>query len=375
MAIEIREVTSGKHLREFIRFPYRLYKDNPYWVPPLDFDEKSTLTHGKNPALSFCDFKMWMAYKDNRPVGRIAGIINHKANEIWQEKHARFGWIDFDDDEEVSALLFKTIEEWAIAHKMEAVHGPLGFTDFDKEGMLIEGFSELGTMATNYNHPYYPVHTELAGYQKDTDWIEFEVRVPEGVPEKHRRISELALRRNNLTLYTAKTSKQILPYASQIFDLINLAYKDLYGFVPVTDKQKEYYTKTYFSFIKAEYVPIILNKDNKVVGFGITMPSLSKALQKAKGKLFPFGFFYLLKAMRNNDRVDFYLMAVAPELQNKGVNAALFTDLIPKYINARVKFAETNIELEDNQKVTSQWEYFDRRMHKKRRAYIKHLLK
>lgn len=374
MAIIIKEVSSRSQLNDFIRFPFGLYKDNPYWVPPMLFDEKLTLTKGKNPALDFCDFKMWMAYLDNKPVGRIAGIINHKANDIWKEKHARFGWIDFIDDINVSSSLFKTAEKWALEAGMTAIHGPLGFTDFDKEGMLIEGFDELGTMATIYNHRYYAVHTEHAGYKKDTDWIEFEVKVPDGIPEKHVRIAELALKRNNLTMFTARKSKELLPYASQIFDLINVAYKDLYGFVPVTEAQKKYYTKLYFTFIKPEYVPLILNSNNQVVGFGITMPSLSKALQKSRGKLFPFGFIHLLMAMRKSDRVDFYLMAVAPELQNKGVNATLFTDLIPRYKKAGITHAETNIELEDNQKVTNQWDYFERRLHKRRRAFIKHLV-
>lgn len=372
-SLEIKEINTLSGLKAFIRFPFRLYSHNPYWVPPLNFDERLTLTRGKNPALEFCDFKMWMVYRGNEPLGRIAGIINHKANEIWKNKHARFGWIDFVDDQDVVNLLFTTLENWAREKGMDAVHGPLGFTDFDKEGMLVEGFEELGTMATIYNHPYYPVLTENAGYLKDTDWIEFEVKVPDSIPEKHRRIADLALKRNGLRLYTAPSVKKLLPYASQIFDLINLAYKDLYGFVPVNDAQKAYYTKLYFSFIKPAFVPLILNSDNKVVGFGITMPSLSKALQQAKGKLFPLGFIHLLLALNLPRRVDFYLMAVAPELQNKGVNAALFTDLIPKYQKARIISAETNIELEKNQKVTSQWEYFDRRLHKRRRAFIKHL--
>lgn len=373
MTYQTREVDTPRKLKEFIRFPFRLYKGNPFWVPPMDFDEKLTLTKGKNPALEFCELKMWMVYKENQPVGRIAGIINHKANEIWGVRHARFGWIDFIDNQEVASILFNLVETWARDRGMDAVHGPLGFTDFDKEGMLVEGFNELGTMATLYNHYYYPILTENAGYKKDTDWIEFEVKVPESIPEKHIRIAELALKRNGLRVFTAKKTKELLPYAAQIFDLINIAYKDLYGFVPVNEEQKKYYTKLYFSFIKSDFVPLILDKNNKVVGFGVTMPSLSRALQKAQGKLFPLGFIYLLQALKKPRYVDFYLMAVNPELQNKGVNAALFTDLIPKYQRLGIVSAETNVELEDNQKVTAQWDYFERRQHKRRRAYIKHL--
>ncbi len=372
MPIEIKEVTSKRELDQFIKLPFELYKNNPYWVPPIIMEEKMTFTKGKNPALDFCDVKLFLAIKNNKPVGRIASIINHKANEVWKSKHARFGWIDFIDDYEVSSALFRAAESFAIEKGMEAIHGPLGFTDFDKEGMLIFGFNELSTTATIYNHPYYQVHTEKAGYHKDADWVEFEIKADITLPEKHKRIAELVKQKNGLRLLNAKNKKELIPYIPQIFDLINESYRDIYGFVPANAEQVKYYTKLYFGFVNPEFVPVVLNSDNKVVGVGITMPNISKALQKAKGKLFPFGFIYLLRALKKMDTVDFYLTAIKPELQNKGVNALLFAQLIPTYNKYKILKAETNIELEENHKIQNMWEDFEKRNHKRRRAFIKH---
>jgi len=372
MKVDIKEVKSRKDLKAFIRFPSRLYKNNPYWVPPLFMDEYNTLRKDKNPAFDYCEATYWLAYKQGQVVGRIAGIINHQHIKKWQQNYMRFGWIDFIDDRGVSEALLKTIESWALGKGMTAVHGPLGFTDFDHEGMLVEGFEELGTLATIYNYAYYVDHMEKMGYKKDTDWIEFELSVPSLPNEKIARIADIVLRRYNLKILKAKNKKELLPYVRELFQLINETYKHLYGVVPLTDKQIQVYTKQYFGFIKPEFVPIVLDQNNHMVAFGITMPSLSRALQKSKGKLFPFGFIHLLQALRKNDRADLYLVAVKPEFQGKGINAILIHMMNKVYNKLGIIKVESNPELETNLLVQKQWKYFDKRQHKRRRCFIKY---
>jgi hypothetical protein len=373
MSFEIKEVLDNTSLKQFIKFPYDLYKGNKYWVPPLFYDEMNTLRKDKNPAFEFCKAKYWLAFKDGKIAGRIAAILNQKYINKWNDKYLRFGWIDFIDDEQVSNALFDTIESWARLKKMTAIHGPLGFTDMDNEGTLIEGFEELGTLATIYNYPYYPKHIERCGYEKDVDWIEFAVKPPPIVPEIIEKIAERTKKKNNLKVLKIKKAKDLLPYASEIFEVINDAYKDLYGFVQLSEKQIAMYIKQYFGFIRPEYVPVVLDSNGKVAAFGITMPSLSKALQKAKGRLFPFGFIYILRAMHKNDRADLYLVAVRPDLQDKGVNAILMHEMNKTYIKEKIIEVETNPELENNLKVQAQWKLMEKRQHKRRRCYIKHL--
>ncbi len=373
MKIIFKEVNSKGGLKEFIKFPFELYKGNKYWVPPLIFDELKTLSKEKNPAFDFCEAKYWLAYKNNKIVGRIAGIINHRYNEKWNQKSARFGWIDFIDDKEVSSALIDQVIAWAKEKGMNKIHGPLGFTDFDGEGMLTEGFNELSTFGSIYNYSYYPNHIEKLGFEKDADWIEFSVKFDPNVagPEKVSRIAEAVAERNKLHILRVKKAKEMLPYAREIFYLINEAYKDLFGFVELTDKQIDMYVKAYFGFIKADYVPIILDSNNKVAAFGITMPSLSVAVQKSKGRLFPFGFIHILRAMKNNPDVDLYLTAVRPELQNKGVNAMLMNEMHQVYARNKIQRVETNRELEENAKIQAQWRFFENRLHKRRRCYKK----
>jgi len=373
MGIVIKEVVSRRDLKKFISFPYNLYAGSKYWVPPLFFDEMNTLRKDKNPAFEFCEVKYWLAYKDGKIAGRIAGIINWRYVEKWQNRYARFGWIDFIDDEDVSKALIETVEKWAKDKDMEAVHGPLGFTDLDYEGMLIEGFEELGTMATIYNYPYYHKHPEKYGYKKDIDWIEFEVKAPQEVPEKIDRIANIALKRNNLRVLKVKKSKDLLPYAKDMFKVLDETFKDLYGVVPLSEKQVDLYIKQYFGFIRPDYISIILDSNDRVAAFGITMPSLSKALQKAKGRLFPVGFIHLLMAMKNNKQIDLYLIGVRPDLQGKGVNSIIFNELNKIFINKNIVSTETNPELETNLKVQAQWKHFTHRQHKRRRCYIKQL--
>lgn len=371
--IVIKKVENKRDLKRFISFPYKLYAGNKYWVPPLRFDEMNTLRRDKNPAFEFCEVKYWLAYKEGKIAGRIAGIINWRYVEKWQNRYARFGWIDFIDDEDVSKALIEAVEKWAKEKGMEAVHGPLGFTDLDYEGMLVEGFEELGTIATIYNYPYYPKHLEKYGYTKDIDWIEFEVKIPPEIIEKIDRIAAISLKKNNLRVLKVKKSKDLLPYAKDMFKVLEEAFKDLYGVVPLSEKQVDLYIKQYFGFIRPDYISIILDSSDRVAAFGITMPSLSKALQKAKGKLFPFGFLHLLKAMKNNSAIDLYLIGVRPDLQGKGVNSIIFNELHKIFIKNNVLTAETNVELETNYKVQAQWKHFTHRQHKRRRCYIKYL--
>ena len=375
MPITIKEVTTPKERENFIKFPYLLYKGNPYWVPPMLLDEKKVLNKDKNPAFGFCDVKLWLAYKEGKIAGRIAGIINRRYIEAWKNNYARFSYIDFIDDTDVSKALFDAAEKWAKENKMEKIHGPLGFTDFDSEGMLVEGFEELGTFGAIYNYPYYVKHIEKYGYKKDVDWIEFQVKPPEQILEKVDRIAAIVSKKYDLKILRVKKAKELLPYGKEIFHLINRAYKDLFGFVQLSDKQIELYIKEYFGFIRPDFVPVVLDNQNKIVAFGITMPSLSKALQKNRGRMFPFGFISMLKAMKSNNMADLYLVAVDPQMQDKGVNALLINEMNKIYIKNKITLVETNRELETNLKVQAQWKEMDARQHKRRRCYIKNLVK
>ncbi len=373
MSIQIREVTDKKGLKDFIDLPYRLYKDHPYFVPPLRFDEEATLRKDKNPAFDYCEAKYWLAYKDGKLAGRIAGILNKAYIGKWGNPYMRFGWIDYVEDQEVVDVLLAQVENWAKEKGMVAVHGPLGFTDLDHEGMLVEGFDQLGTLATIYNYPYYPLLMEKAGYRKDTDWVEYKIKVPSAMPEQLEKMASIVKRRLELNIVKASKSKDILPYAKELFELINSAYAELYGVVPLTERQITYYTKQYFSFIRVDFVSLITDKNGKLAAFGITMPSLSVALQKAGGSLLPFGFYYILKALKKNTVGDLYLVAVRKDIQGKGVNSLLMYELTKSYIKNGIQFAESNPELETNKQVQAIWEHYHARQHKRRRCYIKQL--
>ena len=373
MAVQIKEVTTRKELKAFIRFPFELYHGSPSWVPTLMSDELNTLRHEKNPAFEHCQARYWLAWRDGRIVGRVAAILNHQHIEKWGQHYLRFGWIDFIDDPSVSAALMKAVETWALEIGMEAVHGPLGFTDMDREGMLVEGFDEVATMITLYNHPYYAHHLEKLGYIKDTDWMEYELSVPAEPNETIARIADIALRRNKLHLLEMRNKKEMLPYAKELFQLLNDEYRHLYGTVPLTEKQVDAYIDQYFSFVSPEFVPMVMDQNNRMVAFGIVMPSLSKALQKTRGNLFPFGFIYLLRALKKNDRADLYLVAVQSEYQGKGVNAILMNKMQGIFNKFGIKIVESNPELETNQNVQGQWKHYEKRQHKRRRVFIKHL--
>ena len=376
--IEIREVAPTKgNIKKFVKFERDLYKGNPYYVPPLLSSELDNLLPERNPAFDFCEAQYYMAYRDGKPAGRIVVMINRQINEISGEKLARFGWIDFEDDPEVAAALLKKAEDWAASKGMEKIVGPLGFTDMDREGTLVEGFEELSTMATIYNHPYYESHIRAAGYEKDSDWMEFVMEVPDSIPERYNRIADIVKQKFGLRVvkYTSR-SRVKADYGHALFHLINDTYKDLYQYSPLTERQIDKYIGDYLGLLNLDLLTLIVDKDRQLVGVGIALPSMSRALQKSHGLMLPFGWYHLLKGLKGvNDRVDLLLVAVKPEYQNRGVNALLFQDLIPQFIKYGYKYAESNPEMESNAKVQSQWEYFTRRQHRRRRSFYKNLKK
>ena len=375
MAITIKKVTTKRDLKRFIRFNYELYKGNAYSVPDLYDDMLNTFNRKKNAAFEFCEAEYFLAYKDGKLAGRVAAIINHRANQAWGKKDVRFGWIDFTDDAEVSDALIRTVEQWGKERGMTDIVGPLGFTDMDAEGMLIEGFDQLGTMATIYNYPYYPQHMERMGFVKDADWVEFKIYIPDGIPDKHKRIADIIQRKYNLQIKKYTSAKKIAAeYGQAIFRLINEAYSQLYGYSALSQRQIDQYVKMYLPILDLRMVTLITDQNGELVAVGISMPSLSEALQKAHGRLLPFGWYHLLKALffkRRAKMLDLLLVAVKPEYQNKGVNALLFTDLIPVYQQLGFEYAESNPEMELNGKVQAQWEYFRTEQHKRRRAFRK----
>ena len=370
--IEIVAVPPVKaQLRRYVQFAIDLYHGNPCYVPPLVFDDINTLMPDKNPAFEFCQAQPFMALRDGVPVGRITAIINSRANEKVGKKIVRFGWMDFIDDKNVVDALFQAVRKWGKERGMTQMVGPMGFSDMDPEGMLIEGFDEMGTMATIYNYPYYKDHMERLGFKKETDWIEFRMTVPDRIPDKYQRVADIVKRRFNLHVVDLKNRSFVKKNLGRpIFELINNAYKDLYGFVPLTDRQIDYYIDMYLGMIRLDDVCVVADENENIVGVGISIPSLSKALRSCDGKLFPTGWYNILRALHGKtDVVDLLLVAIAPEYQGKGVNALLFTQLIPSYIANGYKYAESNVELEGNENVQKQWEYFERRQHRRRRAW------
>ena len=375
--VEIREIQPTKsNLLKFVHFPIdTLYRDSEYFVPPLVTDEINTLRPDKNPAFDFCEAVYYLAYRDGKIVGRVAGIINHVCNERSGKKEARFSYIDFIDDAEVVDALIDAVTRWGKSKGMEHLTGPLSFTDMDPEGMLIEGYDRVGTSGGIYNFPYYPKHMERLGFVKDADWLEMLITIPKDIPEKMQRISDLVSKRYNLeTIKYTSRKKLVADYGDAIFKLINVAYDDIFGYSPLSDKQINHYIKMYLPFLPLNDLAMAVEKDTReLIAVGISIPSMARALIKNRGRLFPFGWMPLLKAFKHNDVVDLMLIAVKPEFQNKGVNSLLFTDLIPCFNANGYKFAESNRELELNSKVLKQWEYFEYVQHKRRRAFTKEI--
>lgn len=376
MALEIKEITTHKELKQFIEFTNTLYRECEYYCPPLFFDEVNCFDKEKNPALEVCDYKLWMAYRDGKAVGRIAGIVNYRANETWGYKNARFGWFDFIDDLEVSKALLDTVVAWGKEKGMTAINGPVGFTDFDHQGLLLEGYDYLAPMASLYNFPYYVKHFDAYGLTKDADWIEIQVYPPTCCPERLNRIAEIVKERSHVRVDKVKNARELVrKYGIEYMDVIDIAYQKLYNFQPMTIKQKNYYKDMYFPILNFDFVTLVVNDKDEVVGVGVGMPDISEALRKCGGHLFPFGWYYVLKALKAKqmDAFNFLLIAVRPDYQDKGINALFFQDQIP-YINKyKIKRLETTSILETNTKNIANFTQFDHKMHKRRRAYIKQI--
>ena len=376
MALEIRQVITRGELRRFVNFPETLYKHDPYYVPPLVFDQMDTLDQKKGAAQEFCKSELWMAYRDGKPVGRVAAIVNFKANEQWNHKEVRFGWYDFIDDPEVSQALMEKVYEFGRKHGMESVVGPLGFTDFDPEGMLIAGYDRLNTMALIYNYPYYNEHMEKMGFGKDTDWVEYKLFMEDQLPERLGRIANIVQQRTNV--HVRPLTRKIIreeDYGTKVFKLINECYKDLYNYTVLPDHMAKKYLDFYLSILDLRYLVMLENDKGELVAFGITMPSIARALQKSRGKLFPFGWWHLFKSMywKHEDGVEMLLIGVRPDYQNTGINSLLFNTLFPFLKKQGVKWAETNAVLETNVKNQGQMEQFAHECVKRRRSYIKKL--
>lgn len=382
MKIEIRKVSNKSELKRFVRFNYELYKDNPYSVPDLLEDQLQVLDSQKNPAFAFCEAEYFLAYRGEELVGRVACLVNHHVNQKWDVDQARFGWFDFIDDAAVSRALLEHAEEWARMRGYSQIIGPMGFTDFDPEGMLIEGFDQLSTMSSIYNYPYYQKHVEALGYVKEADWVERFIYVPrqghEASKEKYFRVANLVQKRYKLKVRKFKNIKELRKdpnYIYRLFDVVNEAYEPLFGFCAMTRKQVDAYANQYLKFLDFRFLTIIENEEGVPIALGVAMPSLSKALQKAKGKLFPFGWWHLFKSLywQPSDIVELLIIGVLPQYQKLGVNAMIFADIIPIATDLGFRCAESNPQLETNLATQNHWDYLDHKVHKRRRCYVKHL--
>lgn len=376
MAITIKTVTTHKELKTFVRYANKLYKGNPYYVPSMPFDDMNTLSKDVNGAFEFCEAEYFLAYKDDKLVGRVAAIINHKANKAWDVNQVRFGWFDFIDDIEVSKALLDAVISFGKSHGVNQIVGPLGFTDFDPEGMLVEGFDRLSTMALIYNHPYYPEHMKQLGYGKETGWVEYRLTLPDEVPERHLKVAEYVTERYGLRL-VKKTKKQIYKekYGQKIFSLINETYCKLYGYSLLSEKQIDQFVDTYLGVIDMDMLAFVEDRDGNLIAAGLAMPSIAKALQKCNGEMVPFGWYHLLKNMywKRPDTLELLLIGVKPEWQSRGVNSLIFVDLLQRYKKMGFKYAETNANLETNNKVQAMWSVFEKEQHKKRWVFGKEI--
>ena len=375
--IEIKKVSTKKELKQFVQFYYDLYRGNEYAVPFLYSEEMASLQSDKNPSFECCEAEYFLALKDGKIVGRVAAIINRRANERWNCHQVRFGWFDFIDDMEVSLALLKAVEDWGRAKGMNEIAGPLGFIDTDREGMLVEGFDQLSTMYINYNYPYYPQHMErMEGFQKDNDYLEMKVKVPEVVPEKFAKLTEMVKKRYGLRVHKF-TRRELIEqnYGRRVFQLLNATYKDLYGFSQLSETQVDKLVNDYIKIADLNLVTAIMDGD-KMVGFGITFPSFSRALQKTRdGRFLPFGWWHLLKILKwhKTPIVDLLLIGVLPEYRAKGANALIFDDLIRQFQAYGFEWAETGPQMETNEGVLSHWQYLESINHRRHRCYRKKL--
>lgn len=374
MNITVKKVRNRRDLRKFVHFPNELYKDNPYYVPQIESMDRDTLTPSKNHAFEVCEGQYWLAFDEKDcVVGRVAAIINRRYNEKVGEKICRFGWIDFIDDNGVSEALIHAVEGYAKEKGMDIVSGPTGFLEFDAAGVLVEGFDQLPTAYGKYNAPYYEKHLLALGYKKEIDFVEFRIIVPDVIPERYARMAKMVAEKYNLHQAPLSERNDIDPYLDGVFKCLNAAYSNLHGFSELTPGQCEDLKKQFLTNINVDYISIVLDSDNTVVGFGVALPSLSKAMQKAKGSLFPFGFVHLLKALKHNDTIDLLLIAINEQYQSKGVNAMIFDKFAQGITKNGIKYIESTRELEDNTEVQNLWHPFDHYIHKRARVYIKNI--
>ena len=367
--IKVKQVLNSSDLELFIKFPMELYKGNPYYVPPLINEEKSIWMKEENPALQYSEAAQFLAYKGENIVGRIAVMINHKEEKELGIRKVRFGWLDFINDIEVSKSLINTAIEYAKSKGISKIEGPMGFTNLDKAGMLTKGFDKLATMIGIYNFDYYPKHMEQLGLVKEKEWVEFEINFPDTLPDKVEKFSRLIAEKYELELVKFKAKKDILPLVDSMFKLLDDTYKNLSTYTPITEEQIKHYKEKYFKFIDKDYIVCIKDKSGSLISFAITMPSYSKALQKAKGKFFPFGWWHLLNAGKKNDRANFYLIGIHPQYQKRGVTAIIFKEIYDTFKKKGVKFLETNPELEENASIQALWQDYNPINHKRRRTY------
>lgn len=369
--VEIREVLTRKELKKFILFPFKLYKNDPNWVPPLIQDEWKTFDRKYNPSFAHCEAAYFLAYKNDEVVGRIAAIINHKANKAWNDERTRFGWIAFIDDEEVSKGLLDAAEAWGSSKGMKGIHGPLGFTDFDSEGMLVEGFDHQPTITTAYNFPYFPKHLEKLGFQKKIDWVQHKFNASQPIPEKVLRVNKLISEKYHVRTLIMSSKKEIMKYVYSFFRTLNISFKQLYGFSELSPEQVQYYVKHYFGFARPELICFVVDEHDEVIGFGISFPSLSNAFQKAKGRLFPFGFYHIWKALHHYDTIDLYLTGVHPDWHKRGIHALYHAAMNEVSIQRNIKVAYSAGQLETNHDALGIWDNYEKESWFRTRCYIK----
>lgn len=374
MTVVIKTVETKKELAAFAKFGNRFYKGHKCYVPSMPSDDMVTFDRNKNAAFEFCEAEYFLAYKNNEVVGRVAAIVNHKANKAWNVEQVRFGWFDFIDDLEVSKALLDAVISFGKSKGMKQIAGPLGFTDFDPEGMLVDGFDRMCTMALFYNHPYYPEHMKKHGYIKETGWLEYRITIPTVVPERLKKLSELVLERFNLRLIK-KTKSEVMreKYGQKIFQLINETYCNLYGFSLLSPKQIDQFVDTYLGVVNMKMLTFVENEQGELVGAALTMPSIASALQKCNGEIFPIGWWHILKSMywKPTDTLELLLIGVRPDYQNRGVNSVLCVDILENCHRMGFKYAETNANLEDNVKIQAMWAPFEKEQHKKRWIFAK----
>lgn len=372
MPIEIKEVITDGDIKKFVYFPYQLYKGSKFWVPPMISDEIASLKASKNPAFEYCKAKFWIAVKDQQVVGRIGAIINTKFNQKIQDKFGRFTRIEFIDDENVVKKLLETAENWIVSQGMNKVHGPLGFSNLDHQGILIEGFEYLPSIASEYHFPYYQKHIENCGYEKEIDWLEFRLTI-KNIPEKALRLNEVIKERYKLKVVHFTKNSEMLKYGEKVFQLINQSFDDIFGMVELSPRMRDFYINKYLKVLNPKYVKIVENENQEVLGFIIGMPSLSEAFQKARGRLLPLGWWYILKAMKKNTVADLLLTGVHPDYQRQGIPAVLITELQKVLLENGIKFVETTAMVETNHKAIQTWKNYEHIQHKRKRCFIKHL--